>query len=82
MYLSGYRVDMQWRSGLCALSTIFLLGPILRELYSRGLGHVEINEKMASEVTDKLIIYPSSRDYIGSKADFHLPFCLCWGSCG
>lgn len=60
------------RSDLLALSTVFQLGPVLKELHSRGLGHVGLNEKMAFEVTDRLIIDPNSRDDVGRKADFHL----------
>jgi len=39
-------------------------------------GDIGINEKMASEETDRFITDPSSRD-VGGKTDSHLPFFLC-----
>lgn len=73
-YLSGCRVDMDWRSSPCALSIIFLLGPIWKwKLYSGRLGQVGINEKMGSEEIDRLITDFGSRD-VGRKTDSHLLF--------
>lgn len=69
---------MHWRSSPCALSIIFLLGTILKwKLYSGGLGHVGIDEKMASEEIDRFITDPSSRD-VGGRTDSHLAFGFCW----